>query len=222
MKIKSLESFIVSVPYSHRENSSRVNRDGVTEVLVKITTEDGIFGWGEACSGANVESVHEAVKAAAPFLEGRDLWNREAIADDFFQRGLWDFRPMTGNFAFAGIDMALWDICGKACRQPLYNLLGGLRRRAVNYFYYLSRDTPAGIARQCRKGVQQGYHVFYVKVGIDFDSELKMVAAIRKAIGPKRKIRIDANEAWSVTEAVRYLAEFDRLKIDFAEQPVPA
>jgi L-alanine-DL-glutamate epimerase-like enolase superfamily enzyme len=65
-----------------------------------------------------------------------------------------------------------------------------------------------------------GYTVFYVKVGIDFGAELRMVEALRGAIGPERKIRIDANGSWTLDQAVRYLAEFDRYRIDFAEQPV--
>jgi glucarate dehydratase len=129
---------------------------------------------------------------------------------------------MTGNFAFSGIDMALWDLCGKDCQQPLYNLFGGLRRKSVDYFCYLSIGEPADVAAQCRVGVERGYTVFYVKVGIDFASELEMVETIRKSIGPERKIRVDANGRWSVNEALRNLAELDRFRIDFAEQPVPA
>ena len=87
MRIASLETTIVSVPYRHREVSSRVQRDGVTDVVVKLTTDDGLVGWGESCSGANVESVAEALQAARPFVIGRDPWQTEAIAHDFFIRG---------------------------------------------------------------------------------------------------------------------------------------
>ncbi len=220
MKIRSVEPIIVSVPYRHREQSSRVQRDGVTDVLVKITTDDGLVGWGESCSGSNVESVYEVIRSAIPYLEGRNPWSREAIAADFFGTAHWYNRVMTANFAFCGIDMALWDLCGKACGQPLYNLFGGVVRRTVDYFCYLAWGPPMDVAAQARRGVEMGYSVFYVKVGIDFDAELPMIAALREAIGPDRKIRIDANGAWSLNEAVRYLAEFDRHRIDFAEQPV--
>ena len=222
MKVTSLETTIVSVPYRHRETSSRVRRDGVTDVLVKIGTDTGLVGWGESCSGADVVSVEAAVKAMAPMVLGRDPWAREAIADDVYTTGLWDYRPMTGNFAFSGIDMALSDLCGQDCKQPLYNLFGGLRRKSVDYFCYLSIGEPADVAAQCRAGVERGYTVFYVKVGIDFPAELEMVETIRKSIGPARKIRVDANGRWSVNEALRNLAALDRFRIDFAEQPVPS
>ena len=160
MKVTSLETTIVSVPYRHRETSSRVRRDGVTDVLVKIGTDSGLVGWGESCSGADVVSVEAAVKAMAPMVVGRDPWAREAIADDVYTTGLWDYRPMTGNFAFSGIDMALWDLCGKDCKQPLYNLFGGLRRKSVDYFCYLSIGEPADVAAQCRAGRRARLHGF--------------------------------------------------------------
>lgn len=220
MKIATLEFIPVSIPYKHREKSSVVNRDGVTDVVVKVRTEDGITGWGESCSGANVESVIEALKAMAPFVEGRDPWQGEAIRAELWHRGLWSFRKPTGAFAWAGIDMALWDICGKACGQPLYNLFGGPVRDSANYFYYLARGSAAELRAQCEDGLARGFHVFYLKVGIDIEAEMEMVRTVRETVGPAAKIRLDANAAWTVNEAVRNLARLDRYQIDFIEQPV--
>lgn len=220
MRVSKLAATIVSVPYRETEFSSRVGRDGVTDVLVRLETDTGLVGWGESCTGANVESIHEAVTSATPMVVGRDPWNTEAIAADFFRAGLWDMRPMTGNFAFAGIDMALWDLCGQDCGQPLYNLFGGLRRQSVDYFCCLKQGTIEELVRQCRAGLEVGARVFYLKVGLDFPRELAMVKAIREVIGPERKIRVDANCAWSSNDALRYLAEFDRYRLDFVEAPV--
>ena len=222
MKIASLETTIVSVPYRHRESSTRVQRDGVTDVIVKLTTDDGLVGWGESCSGADASSVEKAVQAAAPFVIGRDPWQTDAIYCDFFKLGLWDFRPMTGCFAFAGIDMALWDICGKACGQPIYKLFGGAMRSEVDYFYYMAQGSVESIRQQCQDGVAKGYTCFYIKAGLDLRAESEMLAAMRETIGPEGKIRIDTNEAWSVAEAVRILNDWnERFGIDFCEAPVP-
>jgi glucarate dehydratase len=223
VKISSFDFTTVSVPYTHREDSAQVNRDGVTSVIVKVQTDDGVSGWGEACSGANVESVLEALRALEPLIKDRDPWNREAIWYDCYQKGIWNFREGTFNFAFAGIDMALWDICGKASAQPVYNLLGGLRRSSVDYFYYLSGANDLGrLQEDCRQGVEAGYRVFYIKTGIDFEKERAAIELIRQTIGPSLKIRIDSNQAWTVGEAVRYLNILDEWDIDFAEQPVLA
>jgi len=119
LKITNIEPIIVSVPYKHRETSTRVQRDGVTAVLVKITTDAGIVGWGESCPGPNVESIYQIIVSTIPVFTGRNPVDREAIAQDFFSTAHWFHREMSGNFAFAGIDMALWDIFGKACGQPV-------------------------------------------------------------------------------------------------------
>lgn len=223
MRIIALDTAIVSVPYTHDEVSSRVQRGGVTDVVIKLTADNGLVGWGESCSGADVASVEQAVLAAKPFVLGRDPWQSEAIARDYFTTGLWDFRPMTGQFAFAGIDMALWDLCGQECGQPLYRLFGGAMREEVDYFCYLSRGDIAHIERECQAGVERGYSCFYLKVGLDSAAETEMLAAIRRTIGPERKIRIDANEAWSVAEAVTLLTEWhEAFGLDFCEAPVRA
>ncbi|MDC0935360.1 mandelate racemase/muconate lactonizing enzyme family protein [Pirellulales bacterium] len=226
MKITSLELKPVSIPYTHRESSTLVQRDGVTDVIVKITTDEGLVGWGESCSGANVESVTEALISFEPFLLGQNPWNRDALWYDCYHRMIWHFREQTFNFAWAGVDMALWDLCGKQCGRPLYDLLGGLRRKSVNYFYYLPTMYVPGIdlemlEQECRRGLEQGYTVFYMKTGVDFPTEVKAVELIRKIIGPDRKIRIDCNEAWTLGEAVRKLTILDQWNLDFAEQPIP-
>lgn len=222
MRISKLETWIVSVPYLHDEVSSRVYRGGVTDTIVKLSTDNGLVGWGECTTGPNAASVELAVRSASPFLLGRDPWQSEAIARDYFQAALWDHCPMTGNFAFAGIDQALWDLCGKACGQPLYCLLGGALRDEVDYFCYLARGTPEQLAQQCEEGVRRGYTCFYLKVGLDEQAETEMLAAIRRSIGPSCKIRLDANQAWTIPQAVRLLTVWnDAYGIDFAEAPVP-
>lgn len=222
MRIVDLETTIVSVPYRHQEVSSRVNRGGVTDVIVKLTTDNGLVGWGESCSGADVVSIEQAVHAARPFVVGRDPWQSEAIARDFFGLGLWDYRAMTGNFSFAGIDQALWDLCGKECGQPLYRLFGGALREEVDYFCYLAQGTTDDLGRQCQEAVDRGYSCFYLKVGIDAAAETEMLNVVRQTIGPERKIRIDANEAWSVAEAVNLITQWnEQYGIDFVEAPVP-
>lgn len=220
MKITKLEFIPVSVAYTHREVSSLVNRDGVTDVVVKAFTDDGLIGWGESCSGANLESVLAALQGMAPFVIGRSPWESEAIRAELWHRGIWSWRQHTACFAYPGIDMALWDICGKACGQPLYNLFGGKVRERANYFFYLSQGPLEQIASQCREGVSKGFTVFYLKVGINLEAELEMVRVVRETIGPARKIRLDANGAWTVNEALRNLALLDRYGIDFIEQPV--
>jgi L-Ala-D/L-Glu epimerase len=220
MKIATVETIPVSVPYRHREISSQVARDGVSDVLVKLTTDDGLVGWGEACCGADTAAVEAALRAMTPFVVGRDPWNREAMRRDVFTHGLWQFQAGTGNFAWAGIDMALWDICGRACGQPIWRLLGGLQQPEATYFYYLARDTEESLRAQVDDGLETGFEVFYLKVGLDDAEDIAMVATVRDALGPGPLLRIDANGSWTIPQAVRNLRAMDEYDIDFVEQPV--
>ncbi len=222
MKIVALETFPVRIPYAHREESAIVDRDGVSDVIVRLRTDDGLVGWGEACTAADTAGIDSALRAMAPFVLGRDPWQSEAIARDVFISGGWQFQAMTGSFAFAAIDMALWDLCGKACGQPLYRLFGGALREEVDYFYYLRRGTPEEMAAQGRDGIERGYSVFYLKVGVDARAERAMLEALRHAIGAEARIRLDVNQAWSIPEARNILRDWHAcFGIDFVEAPVP-
>jgi L-alanine-DL-glutamate epimerase-like enolase superfamily enzyme len=220
VKIAKVETIPVSVPYRHREVSSIVARDGVSDVLVKLTTDDGLVGWGEACCGADTASVEAALRAMTPFVVGRDPWNREAMRRDAFTYGLWQFRAGTGNFAWAGIDMALWDLGGRACNQPVWRLLGGLQQQQATYFYYLARGPRESLDAQVADGLGAGFDVFYLKVGLDDAEDLEMVAAVREALGERPRLRLDANGAWTIPQASRILRAMEEYDIDFVEQPV--
>jgi L-alanine-DL-glutamate epimerase-like enolase superfamily enzyme len=154
----------------------------------------------------------------APFVVGRDPWNRDAMRRDAFTHGLWQFRAGTGNFAWAGIDMALWDICGRACGRPLWRLLGGLQQPDATYFYYLSRGDD--LTAQVTDGLAAGFEVFYLKVGLDDAADLEAVATARAALGAGPRLRVDANGSWTLPQAERNLRAFEEHDIDFVEQPV--
>ncbi len=168
MNVALVEPIVVNVPYRHREVSSIVARDGVTDILVRITTDDGLVGWGEATSGADAASIEAAITAMAPFVVGRDPWNASAMRADAFSYGLWQFRAQTGNFAWAGIDMALADICGKAVGPAA---LAPARRRRAQRRHVLLLSRPRRRRRACARrrgaGLAAGYDVFYLKVGLD-------------------------------------------------------
>jgi L-alanine-DL-glutamate epimerase-like enolase superfamily enzyme len=221
MKVVKLEAIPVRIPYKRVEASSLIARSGVADVLVKVTTEDGIVGWGECTRAADVPGIESAVNAMAPLVVGRSAWDREIMQRELAVYAVWAFQPMTANFAFAGIDMALWDACGKACGQPLYRLFGGAMREEVDYFYYMEWGTPKEIARQAKDGVKKGYRAYYIKAGVDERKEEAMLEALRDGIGPDGLIRIDVNQAWDMPTAVRLLKRWHRkFTIDFAEAPV--
>ncbi len=221
MKVVKLEAIPVRVPYKRVEASSLINRGGITDVIVKITTDDGLVGWGECTRAADTAGIDSAVRNMAPLVIGRDPWDKEQIHRDLAIYAVWAFQPMTGNFAFAGIDMALWDLCGKAAGQPIYRMLGGAMRNEVDYYYYMEWASPDDIARQGKDGVKKGYKTYYIKAGVDEKKEEAMLEALRASIGPEGRIRIDVNQAWTTPQAVRLLNRWQgRFDLDFVEAPV--
>ncbi|MEP1576055.1 mandelate racemase/muconate lactonizing enzyme family protein [Roseibium album] len=128
---------------------------------------------------------------------------------------------MTANLAFAGIDMALWDLKGKIAGRPIHDLIGGPMCEEVEYYFYLPLTNGAELRTHCRDGISRGFRVFYIKVGINEAEEEDFLRLTREEIGPGRQIRIDANQAWSVPDAVRILNRWqDMIGIDLIEAPV--
>ena len=220
MKVIQCDVIPVNVAYEHREVSAQVERDGVTAGVIRLETDGGLVGWGEACAGADMESVLAAVRAMTPFVLGHDPWRAETMKRDAWHRGLWQFRESTGNFAWAGLDMALADLCGKSSGVALHDLLGGALRESIDYFWYLSGDTLDELRASAALGVSRGYGVYYLKVGRDLDDDLARVFGAREAIGGGRKLRVDANGAWSFPQARRALSLMAEADLDFVEQPV--
>lgn len=219
-RVAAVTSTIASVPYDRREVSFQVARDGVTSIIVRVELTDGTVGWGESCAGADAASIRAAVEAMAPLVVGRDAWQFERMRADLWHHGLWQFRAPTAAFAWAGVEMAILDALGRHTGLPLYRLLGGPRRDSVNYFWYLSRGDRDDLRQQCAAGLDAGFSVFYLKVGVDRADDLRMVEDVREAIGPGSLLRVDANGAWTVPEALRMIEAMAPFDIDFVEQPV--
>ncbi|MCJ8323425.1 MAG: mandelate racemase/muconate lactonizing enzyme family protein [Rhizobiales bacterium] len=220
-RIADMEILPINAYYTHRERSAIVSRPGITETLIKITLENGLIGWGESTRCADSGGILSALKAMRPFVIGRDVFNDEAIHRDIWVAGGWHLQPMTANLSYAGIDMALWDLKGKIAGRPIHDLLGGPLRDEVDYYYYLPLTNEAELRTLCRDGVERGFNVFYIKVGLNEAEEETFLQLIREEIGPNRQIRIDANQAWSIPDAVRIINRWQELiGIDLIEAPV--
>jgi L-alanine-DL-glutamate epimerase-like enolase superfamily enzyme len=222
MKVVKLEAITVRVPYKRMETSSLINRGGITDVIVKITADNGLVGWGECTRAADTAGIESAVRNMAPLVIGRNPWDKEQLHRDLGVYAVWAFQPMTGNFAYAGIDMALWDLCGKEAGQPIYRMLGGAMREEVDYYYYMEWGTPEEIQRQGKDGNRKGYRAYYLKAGVDSRREEAMLEALRDAAGPEALIRIDVNQAWTIPQAAKLINRWqERFDLDFVEAPVP-
>lgn len=194
---------------------------GAVNLLVEVETDEGISGYGETTAARPADIAFTALQGVAPLFEGRSPFEVERLMHDARFLGGFSHNPRFANLTLAGVEMALWDVMGKATGSPLHQLLGGAYRSSVDYFGFPQGDTADELAKDARQLAGAGYSVIYMKVGRGEQKDLENVRAVREAIGD-RKLRLDANEAWDVRTAlhmIRGLAQFDP---EFIEQPTPA
>ena len=222
MRITDLESTILSVPFTQPTFWPYGRWDGMTVVVVEISTDQGITGIGESvCLQRPAEAVKQIIDGTKHLLLGEIPFDTERIAKKIEGFGGWTFGRHFAGYALGSIDMALWDIVGKACNQPLYNLLGGKIRSTCPCFKYLHHNDPADMAAEAVDAVRLGYDTIYCKY-TDIEHLKRAVAAIRDSIGMEPKLWVDFNQTLSPGFAVQFLKEMEEYRIDIIEQPVLA
>lgn len=189
-------------------------------VLVYIHTDEGITGIGEAATdigffGEPIEEVQSAIEHhLGPRLIGEDPFHRERIM------GLIDFRG--NSCAKSGIDLALHDLVGKALSVPAGTLLGGMFQQRVAVCVEIAGGTPEGMAGYAKECVDNHIFSFKAKIGGIPEKDVERLVAMREAVGPEVSLRADANQGYSVKEAIRLcrLAEDSGVGLELLEQPV--
>lgn len=222
MRITGLNVTPVAVPFRRDELWAFGGRRGLTSVLVEVGTDEGVVGLGEAGAYPSTEIVLAVMRSLGDLVIGENPLRIERIVKKMDVVGTWHHVRATSP-GLAAVEMACWDILGKACGQPLVNLFGGPVRERVPFFYYLSQASPEEMAADARSAVRQGFGTLYMKVGSDDPAvDIGRVEAVRHGAGPDAAIRVDANEAWSPSAAVRIVSEMERFDLEFVEQPVSA
>ncbi|CAN5166740.1 enolase C-terminal domain-like protein [soil metagenome] len=220
MRITGLRATPVAVPFRTEELWAYGGRRGMVSILLEVDTDEGLVGLGEAAAYPSADIVLAVLRSVEPLVLGEDAFAIERIMKRITVVGTWHHVKATSP-GIAAVEMACWDLVGKACGQPLVNLFGGRVRDRVEYFYYLSRMPAAEIGAEARRGLEAGFRTLYLKVGSDDPREdIERVAAVRHAAGPEALIRVDANEAWSAGAAIRVVREMERSGLELVEQPV--
>ncbi len=189
-------------------------------VLVEVETDEGLTGVGESVAAFPAEGTVAALRGVSPLFIGEPVFDIERLVTRARHLGSFNHTPWHANFVLAGLEMALWDILGKAAGWPVHRLLGGAVRDEVDYFGFVQGDTTEELVEDARALAQAGHGVIYLKVGRGEDADLRNTAAVREAIGDRR-LRLDPNCAWSVAEAVHMIARLRRFEPDWIEQPTP-
>lgn len=240
MKITALDTYFLSAPLPQAVSTSTNRITRVSEVIVKLTTDAGLAGIGEAhgpflFQGPDgLRTVSEILERIAPLVVGQDPFGIERIWQDLFaltytsMRGIPPLAQQRRQLvtAISAIDIALWDVKGKAMGQPVHALLGGaLRRRVPAYvtgFYYRDGETPDDLRREANRYLEHGYRTIKVKVaGLPPDADAERVGVIRKAVGDDVRIMIDANQGWDLPTAIRATKLCEPHDIFWLEDPMP-
>ncbi len=194
--------------------------DGSAVVLIEIETDEGIMGIGESTASFPAEGVLNFIHGVSPLFIGESAFDIERLMTRARCLGGFNDTPSFANLVLAGLEMALWDIIGKAAGRPVYQLLGGAYRSEVDYFGFPQGDTADELVEDATAMVSAGYSVIYVKVGRGETIDLKNVAAVRDAIGDRR-LRLDANSAWDPRTAIYMITKLARFEPEWIEQPTP-
>ncbi|CAN7781194.1 mandelate racemase/muconate lactonizing enzyme family protein [Variovorax sp. LjRoot175] len=217
-------SFPVPAEHSVRLGVGRtLKRDAV---VVKVTTEDGLVGWGESHHGRAHSSIaHFITHALRTMVLGMDATDVHGVWQRIYARQLASHGIGAGcAIAMSGIDMALWDIRGKATGWPLYRLLGGASKPIPAYAggVALGWQDPSALVDEASAHVQAGYKAVKLRLGDTVERDVARVAAVRKAFGEGIEILTDVNAAYTLADARRAMPQLDALNVGWLEEPFPA
>ena len=224
MKITGIETIRLraEIPPDGQVFSRSGVRSTRSATLVQVDTDEGVSGIG-SCSG-NGELIEMIVaRVLKPLLIGMDPLDIDGIWDKAYVRGghkEFGSRGI-GVVALSGIDIALWDILGKARGLPLYQLLGGKCRDKVPvYATALYPEEPSKVARRARGFAEQGFHGVKIKVGFDLDQDIRIVRAVREELGRDFIVMTDANQGYDVDVALKASDAFADCGAYWLEEPL--
>jgi D-galactarolactone cycloisomerase len=222
MKITAVEAIVVRLPLRHIGPPAGFGGqvwDRLATLLVRVETDAGLVGWGEAFGFGAVGATKAALdQLIAPLCVGR---NAAGIAELMLelQRALHNFgRNGPVSFGLSGLDIALWDLAGKAAGLPLYRLLGGgpgAAREVEAYASLFRYGDPEAVGRVAVLAVERGYRA--VKL---HEVEVPPVAAARRAVGAGVALTLDTNCPWTVAEAVAMAGRLEEHGLAWLEEPV--
>jgi D-galactarolactone cycloisomerase len=194
-------------------------------LVVEVQTSDGITGWGDCYGPAAVcKSIVDSL--LKPSVIGKDPFDVEVIWETLYNK-VKDYGQSGMTISgISGIDIALWDIIGKACGKPIHKLIGGSFRSSVEayatglYFKNMDRLNEEAV-EEARGYVAQGFRAIKMKIGLgSLDKDIDRVAKVREAIGADVQLMVDANHCFNVPQAINVGRELQKLDVHWFEEPI--
>lgn len=223
MKISEIDIYAIHLPLYEPFVISYASYDYMPSIIVKITTDTGVVGYGEGVADEHVtgeswEGTFAILKnTLAPKLIGENPLHMERI------HALMDAEIYAAPTAKAALDIACYDAAGKALGVPVYDLLGGRYHEAFPITHVLSIGSPEAMADEAEERVAAGYRSMKMKVGTQVAEDVKRIEAVRARVGEDIAIRVDVNQGWkNSANTLQGLKKLDHVTLDWLEQPVKA
>ena len=227
MKITSIKAIPVRYEMNYEIWDSQSRFSGRQAILVRVETDEGVVGWGESAFFGGPLEVSKVIveKELTPFYLNQNPFMSEQLWQKAYNTCVKNGRRGAVVAALSGIDIALWDIKGKVCSQPIYKLLGGCRDQVEGYasagFYAEGKDAVA-LADEMLACKERGYRTMKLKVGwMDRVTDLKRVMTVKEAIGMETPLSIDANNNWDLDTAKWFAYKLRDMNIEWIEEPLP-
>jgi L-alanine-DL-glutamate epimerase-like enolase superfamily enzyme len=221
MLITGIETFLLRIPFRRGEMSAAsvwgpADLPAAYSLLVKVTTDQGYEGWGEAF-GLRAAAVTQRVidELIAPLCLGQDASRIAALMDEVQQELQVFGRGGLVTHALSAVDIALWDIAGKAADAPLHRLLGGGATDLACYASLEAYSNPSLVRARVRRALDAGFDRIKLH-----EKELPAIGAAREEAGPDVEIMVDVNCAWTVNEARGFAEELREFRLKWLEEPV--
>ena len=222
MKITEVNTTVVCLPRSARLTTSYGSWDAATTVLVELLTDEGVRGIGQASVdapfyGETAEGMVANIRAhLAPAVIGEDPFDITRLNANM--------RAALPHhwFSHSGVEMALWDLKGKALGVPVYQLLGGKVRDGLNLMGFVHHDTPERMAQHALQALEEhNYPVLKMKIGLDPQEDVARYRAVAEAIEERAVIQVDGNTGYTIAEALPALYKMEQIGgLGAIEQPV--
>jgi L-Ala-D/L-Glu epimerase / N-acetyl-D-glutamate racemase len=220
LTIRQIELYRLSVPLKEPFITSLGRDDNAENVLVKITTDKGIAGFGECSPYMPVNGESQDTCFIVGQYFAKLFKNKNALAIE--ERVTEMDKLIYGNSSIkSAFDMALYDIASQNAGMPLYKFLGGNNDKIIATDYTVSLGEKDKMAADAVKIKEEGFPVIKVKLGQDGKKDIERIKAIRKAVGDEIPLSIDANQGWSVKEAIETLKALAVFNILHCEEPIP-
>ena len=223
MVIEKIESFILKDKLSKSFFFSQWEYSERCICVVKITTLDGQYGWGEGYGPANV--LEAGINLLKPIVIGKNPLENEVIWSDMYRKTLDFARRGILVASMSAIDIALWDLKGKILELPVSVLLGGAQRSQVRPYatglYFSDYNNPSkDFDKEVRQYIRKGFKAIKMKVGLGIKEDYKNVKRMREVIGEDIELMIDSNHAYTLREAVTLAKKLEPFDISWFEEPL--